>query len=120
MVSSLAKFPSVYIIDVTKPLYTVCDAAAGDAICYILMQFSAALDSFVPCRFVSHRLNRTQQRYSQVAAECLSISTFCAENYSLLLYRQNYIFNDSRCLSYISHFRWSNVSVFRHHLLISS
>ena len=120
MVSSLAKYPNIYIIDVTKSLYTVCDAAQGDSISYILMQFSASLNSFVPCRFVSHRLNRTQQRYPQVQAECLSLSTFCSENYSLLLYRQNFIYNDSHCLSYISHFRYSNVAIFRHHLLISS
>ena len=120
MVTSLAKFPTVYIIDVTKAIYTICDAAAGDSICYILMQFSASLNSFIPCRFVSHRLNRTQQNYAQVQAECLSLSTFCSENYSLLLYRQNFIYNDSHCLSYISHFRYHNVAIFRHHLLISS
>ena len=83
-------------------------------------RFSASLNSFIPCRFISHRLNRTQQRYAQVQAECLSISTFCAENYSLLLYRQNYVFNDSHALSYISHFRYQNAAIFRHHLLISS
>ena len=120
MVSSLAKFPVVYIIDVTKALYTVCDGAAGDSISYIIMQYHAALSSFVPCRFISHRLNRTQQNYPQVQAEVLSISTFCAENYSLLLYRKSYIYNDSHALSYISHFRWHNAAIFRHHLLISS
>ena len=74
MVSSLSKFPVVYILDVQKALYTICDGAAGDSISYVIMQFHAALNSFVPCRFVSHRLNRTQQRYPQVQAEVLSIS----------------------------------------------
>ena len=119
-VSSLARFPVVYMIDVTKPLYTAADAAAGDAISYVIMQWSSDLNSMIPCRFVSHRMNQTQRRYSQVQAECLSLSTFCAENYSLLLYRKNYIYNDSKCLSFISHFRWTNVAIWRHHLLISS
>ena len=119
-VSTLAKLPIVYMIDVTKPLYTVADAAAGDALSYVIMQWSEDHNSMIPCRFVSHRLNQSQRRYSQVQAECLSISTFCAENYSLLLYRKNYIYNDSRCLSFLSHFRYKNVAIFRHHLLISS
>ena len=119
-VSSLAKLPIVYLLDLSRPIYGVCDGAQHNSISYCVLQFNKRLNSFVPCKWNSHRLNKAQMNYSQVHVEALSLSVYCSENYPLLLYRRSYIFNDSHCLSFIAKFRFQNVALYRLHLLISS
>ena len=119
-VSNLARLPMVYLLDLSKPVYGICDGAAHNSIAYCLLQYNARLNSFVPCKWNSHRLNKSQMNYSQVHCETLSLSVYCSENYPLLLYRRSYLFNDSHCLSFLAKFRFQNVALYRLHLLISS
>ena len=119
-VNNLAKLPMVYLIDTSKPVYGVTDGAAHNSIAYCLLQYNTKLNSFVPCKWNSHRLNKAQMNYSQIHIETLSLSVYCSENYPLLLYRRSYLFNDSKCLSFLAKFRFQNVALYRLHLLISS
>ena len=119
-VSSLARLPMVYLLDLSKPIYGICDGAQHNSIAYCLLQYNSRLNSFVPCKWNSHRLNKSQMNYSQVHCETLSVSVYCSENYPLLLYRRSYLFNDSKCLSFLAKFRFQNVALYRLHLLISS
>jgi hypothetical protein len=116
----MALFPTIFLLNLKKPIHAFADGAMSQSIAYVLMQWSDKYQNLIPCKFQSHRLNVHQKNYSQAQVEALSLATLATENYDILQYSTNFIYNDCKSLSFINCFKNHNLTVFRYHLLISS
>ena len=116
----MAKQPTIYLINTAEPVWGIVDAAMGQSLAWGLLQWSHEQQCFCPVRWQSYRLTKHQITYSQPQCEALGIASYCNENYPLLMTHQSHLFNDAKSIQFIGRFRYSNLTIWRYHLLISS
>lgn len=116
----MAMQPTIYLLNVNEAIWGIVDAAMGQSLAWGLLQWSKAQDCFLPIRWQSYRLTKHQLAYSQPHVEALGLATYCSENYPLLMTHPSHLFNDAKSIQFIGRFRYSNLTIWRFHLLISS
>ena len=115
----MASQPTLYILDPDSPIYAVTDGCLKKSISYCQLQWKTSLQTWCPVRFQSHKLSAHMVNYSQTQIEALSLVTYASENYPLLMSHTSHVFSDARSLSFISRFRYNNLTIWRYHLLLS-
>ena len=116
----MALQPTLYLLDIDSPVYAVTDGCLKKSISYCQLQWKQDKDTWCPIRFQSHKLSAHMINYSQSQIEALSICVYASENYPLLMSHVSHVFSDARSLSFISRFRYHNLTIWRYHLLLSS
>ena len=120
ILNKIAAQPVLYILDPHSPIFAVTDACLKKVEAYCQLQWNHKLDTWVPIYFQSHKLSAHMINYAQPLVEALALATYCSENYPLLMTHTSHGFTDSRSLTFISRFRYDNLTIWRYHLLISS
>ena len=116
----MAASPTLFILNPDAPIFAVTDGCLKKSISYCQLQWRQDLDTWCPLRFQSHKLSAHMINYSQAQVEGLSLCTYASENYPLLMSHTSHCFSDAKSLSFISRFRYHNLTIWRYHLLLSS
>ena len=116
----MAAQPTLFILNPDAPIFAVTDGCLKKSISYCQLQWHRALQTWCPVRFQSHKLSAHMVNYAQAQVEALSLCTYASENYALLMSHVSHVFSDAKSLSFVSRFRYNNLTIWRYHLLLSS
>ena len=116
----MASQPTLFILNPDAPIYAVTDGCLKKSISYCQLQWRQDLDTWCPIRFQSHKLSAHMINYSQAQIEALALCNYASENYPLLMSHTSHCFSDAKSLSFLSRFRYHNLTIWRYHLLLSS
>ena len=116
----LSRFPLLYLLRPDKKIYFTTDGAMGQFIAYVLWQYDEEKMAFVPIKFNSHKLSKSELNLSQHEVEALALIFCLMKEESLLAFGNSIFYTDARSLTFISSFSNVTTKIGRWDILIKS